>query len=269
MVDIKYLEKLSYPDFVGFINQWNVLPGAYTTISKWIVFSKITEKSHILQFACTTGFQSREISMLTGCTGDAFDLSEQAIKMARYNQDMFASNSKINYFQADGLKLKAEPKYTHVLIGAGFQFFRNPAMAINRTLEFLKDDGFLLTSPFYIEGKIPDYLIQEFKSIFGIAPTIYDYKTVMRYFKGLEIIYEDRNILIPETEEELEHYCTSITDRACDIHNITDASIRQYIYDRLYKIKDMSNKLRPYQRYSVLVLRKRKGIYPDRLVELF
>ena len=213
MIDIEYLKKLSYPDFVGFINQWNVLPGAFTTISKWIVFSKITEKSHILQFACTTGFQSREISMLTGCTGDAFDLSEQAVKMAKYNQKMFAPNSKINYFQADGLKLKAEPKYTHVLIGAGFQFFTDPAIAINRTLEFLKDDGFLLTSPFYIEGKIPDDLIQKFKSIFGINPTTQDYKTVMKYFKGLEIIYEDRNILIPETEEELVIYRALYDDK--------------------------------------------------------
>lgn len=269
MIDLSYLKGLSYPDFVGFINQWNVLPGAYTTLSKWIAFSRITEKSHILQFACTTGFQSREISALTGCTGDAFDLSEQAVKMARYNQEKYAPNSKINYFQADGLTLKAESKYTHVLIGAGFQFFSNPSMAINRTLEFLKDDGFLLTSPFYIEGKIPEALISEFRSVFGITPTTQDYKTVMRYFKGLEIIYEDRNILIPETQEELEHYCTSITNRACQFYNITDEAVRHYIYERLYKIKEMSNKLRPYQRYSVLVLRKRKEIYPDRLIELF
>ena len=43
MVDLDYLKGLSYPDFVGFINQWNVLPGAYTTLSKWIAFSRIAE----------------------------------------------------------------------------------------------------------------------------------------------------------------------------------------------------------------------------------
>jgi hypothetical protein len=41
------------------------------------------------------------------------------------------------------------------------------------------------------------------------------------------------------------------------------------MYDRLYEIKKMSNDLRPYQMYSVLVLRYRKAVYPNRFVELF
>ena len=101
-MNIKQINDMSYPDFVGYINQWNVLPGAYVTLSKWATFSRMNEKSRILQFACTTGFQSRELAILTGCSGKAFDLSEQAVEMAVYNRDHYAPNAKIDYFVADG-----------------------------------------------------------------------------------------------------------------------------------------------------------------------
>ena len=67
-----FIENLCYPDFVGFINQWNVLPGAHVTLSEWIVHSGINRDSRLLQFACTTGFQSREIAQRTGCVAKAF-----------------------------------------------------------------------------------------------------------------------------------------------------------------------------------------------------
>ncbi len=269
MYDLEYVKNLSYPDFVGFVNQWNVLPGAYTTLSKWISFSHINSTSKIMQFACTTGFQSREIALLTGCSGCGFDLSEEAVKMAIYNKEQFAPDIKIDYFQADGFKLNVNEKYTHVIIGAGFQFFSDPIKAIKKTLDFIDDNGYLLASPFYISEKIPDNLISEFYDVFGIYPTTKGYKDVMKMFSGLEIIYEDRNIIIPETEEELKHYCNSIINRACKLRNITDKNVIDYMYNRLYKIKEMSNKLRPFQGYSVLVLRYRKDLYPDRLIELF
>ena len=268
-MNIKQINDMSYPDFVGYINQWNVLPGAYVTLSKWATFSRMNEKSRILQFACTTGFQSRELAILTGCSGKAFDLSEQAVEMAVYNRDHYAPNAKIDYFVADGTKLSLDEKFSHVVIGAGYQFFKNPHKAISKTVEFIEDGGYLLASPFYIKESIPNDLIEEFKSVFGIKPTTAGYKDIMSMFHNLEIIYEDRNDLYPETEEELQYYCKCTTDRACEIRNLNDAAVRQAIYDRLYQIKKMSNKLRPYQCYCTLVLRYRKSVYPNRFVELF
>lgn len=269
MYDLNYVKNLSYPDFVGFINQWNVLPGAYTTLSKWIAFSGINQTSKIMQFACTTGFQSREIALLTGCSGKAFDLSQEAVDMAIYNKEKFAPKIDIEYFQADGMTLSPDTKYSHVIIGAGFQFFPNPSEAIKKTFEFIDDNGFLLASPFYVNKEIPQDIVNEFREVFGIYPTTKGYKEVMKMFSGLEIIYEDRNTIIQETEEELEHYCSGTIKRACALRGIVDEDVKKYMYDRLYKVKKMSNKLRPYQGYSVLVLRYRKEIYPDRLIELF
>ena len=52
-MDIRQLNEMSYPDFVGYINQWNVLPGSYVTLSKWATFSHMNANSRILQFACS------------------------------------------------------------------------------------------------------------------------------------------------------------------------------------------------------------------------
>ena len=91
----------------------------------------------------------------------------------------------------------------------------------------------------------------------------------MQLYNKFEIVYEDRNELIQETKDELEYYCRSTIDRACEIRNIKNKKVYKAMFERLFEVKEMSNDLRPYQRYSVLVLRFRKSVYPSRFVELF
>lgn len=138
-----------------------------------------------------------------------------------------------------------------------------------RSLGFLQDDGYILSSEFYVNSKIPLTLIRKAEKIFGITPTTVGYKEVMGIYEGLDVLYEDRNELIPETEIELQHYCESTISRACNMQGISDLSTRDMMFQRLYEIKLMSNLLRPYQNYNVLVLRYRKSTYPNRYVELF
>ncbi len=268
-ITVKDIQNMPYTDFVGFINQWNVLPGAFNTLSKWKVFSNLNEKSKILEIACTTGFSSRELAVMADCTGKAFDLSKRSIEAAIENKKKYAQNIKIDYFVEDGYKFKSEEKFSHIIIGASLKFFPEPVKMLNICLNHLEDGGFILASPFYIKSPIPESLISEFLEVFGIRPTTESYKDIMKLYKGLEIVYEERNDLIEETKEELEHYCESTIERVCKEKDINDKELYKVIYNRLMEIKLMSNKLRPFQRYSVLVLRYRKNVYPKRYVELF
>src|SRR3989344_8129117 len=109
---------MPYTDFVGFINQWNVLPGAINTLSKWRVFSNLNENSKILEIACTTGFSSRELAIISKCSGKAFDISEKSIESAIQNKKIYSPNIKIDYFVKDGYKFKTEEKFTHIILGA-------------------------------------------------------------------------------------------------------------------------------------------------------
>lgn len=268
-ITVADIQKMSYTDFVGFINQWNVLPGAYTTLSKWCVFSQLGSSSRILEIACTTGFSSRELSLMSGCHGVAFDISENSVDAAKRNKLLYAPSINVDYCVADGYVFTSEKKFTHIILGAALKFFPQPEKMLKRCIGLLEDGGYILASPFYVEGSMPENLLEKFKNIFGIYPTTESYKEIMQMYRGLEIIYEDRNDLIQETEEELHHYCESTINRVCMEKDIVDDALKSAMYDRLLQIKRMSNELRPYQRYSVLVLRFRKNIYPNRYVELF
>ncbi|MDI6738289.1 MAG: class I SAM-dependent methyltransferase [Nanoarchaeota archaeon] len=265
----KEINGMPYTDFVGFINQWNVLPGAHTTLSKWAIFSKMDKNSNILEIACSTGFSSRELAILTGCRGKAFDISKSSVKAAVYNKKAYAPNTRISYFIKDGYQFKSSQKFSHIIIGAALRFFPEPERMLNKCISLLKEGGIILASPFYIKSRIPKKLILEFKKVFGIQPTIESYKNIMKTYQGLEILFEERNNLLKETKEEIKHYCHSTIKRVCKLRNISDKRLYNAMFQRLYKIKIMSNKLRPYQGYSVLVLRYRSNVYPNRYVELF
>ncbi len=264
-----YVKNLSYTDFVGLINQWNVLPGSYVTLSKWAQFSGLKKTSRLLEVACTTGFSSRELAIMSGCSGEGFDLSENSVKMANYNKDQYAPGVKFSYRVANGYEFSTNEPFSHIVVGASLGFFPDPSKMLEKCIGMLDDGGYILASPFYVTKTIPATLIKKARKVFGITPTSVSYKEIMKLYNKLEIIFEDRNDLIPETKEELDYYCKCTTDRACIMLGIHDAGVRKAIYNRLYDIKKMSNELRPYQRYSTLVLRYRKDIYPNRFVELF
>jgi len=264
-----YIKNLSYTDFVGLINQWNVLPGSYVTLSKWACFSSLNNKSNLLEVACTTGFSSRELALLSGCKGEGFDLSEKSVKMANYNKENYAPNINFSYKVADGYKFDAKKTFSHIIVGASLGFFPDPSKMLEKCISMLTDGGYILASPFYVTKEMPDNLIKRAQKVFEITPTSVPYKEIMRLYNKLEIVFEERNNLVQETEEELHHYCKSTIDRAIKMLKIENDDVYKTMYERLYEVKKMSNDLRPYQMYSVLVLRYRKNVYPNRFVELF
>ena len=265
----EYINEISYTDFVGLINQWNVLPGSHTTLSKWRIFSELNKNSRLLEIACTTGFSSRELALQSGCSGEGIDISENSVAMANYNRDIYAPDVSMNYHVADGYGYESKDKFSHIVVGAALGFFPDPIKMLEHCVSLLVDGGYVLASPFYVTESIPHNLIERAQGVFGITPTTVSYKEIMKHYSELEIVYEDRNELVQETEDELAHYCSSTVTRAVKMLEISDKDVEQAIYDRLYSIKKMSNDLRPYQRYSVLVLRYRANVYPNRYVELF
>lgn len=265
----EFIKQLSYTDFVGLINQWNVLPGSHVTLSKWACFSGLNKNSRLLEIACTTGFSSRELALLSGCKGEGFDLSAESVKMANYNKEKYAPNINFSYKVADGYKFEAKKPFTHIVVGASLGFFPDPAKMLGKCISMLTDGGYILASPFYVTKQIPEALIKKAQKVFEITPTSVPYKETMKLYNKLEIVFEERNDLVQETEEELHHYCESTIDRASKMLKIEDKNIYKAMYDRLYEVKKMSNELRPYQMYGVLVLRYRKNVYPKRFVELF
>lgn len=267
---IKEIADMSYTDFIGFVNQWNVPPGSYNTLSKWITFGSITKESNVLELACTSGFSLREVSLLTSCSGVGIDISKSSIETAQYNKGIYAPNSHIEYENIDADIYENSVKFSHVIVGAALKFFPNPKLTIERIVDhYLEEGGLLLASPFYVTESVPESLIIKSKEVFGIDITTTNYKETMSLYSNFEILYEDRCEILQETKEELEHYCKSTIDRATEMRKIDDNDVKGAMYERLMEIKKTSNELRIYQDHAVLVLRYRKNIYPNRFTELF
>lgn len=263
------IKTMSYTDFVGLVGQWNVPPGSYSTLNQWRVFGDIKPDSSVYEAATTTGFSLREMSLMTGCSGVGVDISEKSIKTAREFKEQYAPQAQIEYFTSDAMTFKTDQKFSHIIIGAALRFFPNPVEDIKTLSGYLQDGGMILSTEFYCPEPIPESLVQEARKIFDITVTQEDYKNVMRPYQGFTLVYESRNIPLMETAEELAYYCKSTIDRFSRGNPEVTTEQLDAMYERLLKIKDMSNRLRSYQRYNVLVHKKDSRFYPSRYTELF
>lgn len=269
MLSENQINEISYTDFVAFINQTNVPPGSLSTVTRWRVNSNISEDSHALEVACTTGFSINNLVLESGCTGVGIDISEPSIERAKENAAKLGIESKVDFRYADATLYETNKKFSHIIVGAGLGFFPQPELMINQMNKLFADAGYLLASPFYVTSEIPDDIIDKAEKLFGIKPTTGTYKDVMSLYKGFEVYYEDRLKPELETEEEMHHYCNSTINRIVSEESIVDKSVINAMYKRLYSIKEMSNILRKYQEYSVCVFKYNANTYSKRFIELF
>lgn len=264
------IEKMPYTTFVGFINQWNVPPGAYKTIGEWINFGFISKESDVLEIACTTGFSLREISQITGCKGLGIDISEKSVETAIKNRDQYTSDLDIEYKVANALDYKTDKRYTHLVIGAALRFFDEPILALKIFSEnHLKNNGWILSNEFVCTGDIPSDLVSEAKDTFDIKPTIVGLDEVLEPYMPFTRFYIQIHDIRKESSQELEHYCSSIIHRAKNHLKIDDKQLIDACYERLMRIKKVANELRSYQQYMTLVHRYSELEYGYRFTEHF
>jgi len=259
----------SYTDFVAMVNQTNVMPGAYATLNTWALHSRMDQHSTVLEVACTTGFSSRELARLTGCSATGFDLSADSVALAQYNQHDMGRDLGLQYVQADGTTYAPDRTFSHIVVGAALGFFPDPAAMAARLTRLLDDGGYVLASPFWSDKPLPPSVAALRRDVFGISSPMESREQAMALFTGLDVLYQADHVLVPETDGDIQHYCVSTADRACAQSGIEDPLVRAAMISRLRSIKQATNRLREHQSYSVLVLRYSASTYPRRFVELF
>ncbi|WP_030198082.1 bifunctional 2-polyprenyl-6-hydroxyphenol methylase/3-demethylubiquinol 3-O-methyltransferase UbiG [Streptomyces sp. NRRL S-87] len=259
----------SYTEFVAMVNQTNVPPGSYATLNAWATFGRIDASSSVLEVACTTGFSSRELARLTGCSATGFDLSDDSVRVARYNHRAVDPALRLDYFTADGATAEPRGRFTHVVVGAALGFFPEPAAMARRLGGFLTDGGLLLASPFWADEPLPAEAEDLRREVFGITSPMETYHEALSLYRGFDVLHETRHVPAQESEDDIAHYCASTVDRACAQSGVTDPAVRAAMTERLAAVRRASNRLRRHLRYSVLVLRYDRATYPARYVELF
>jgi 2-polyprenyl-3-methyl-5-hydroxy-6-metoxy-1,4-benzoquinol methylase len=265
----KSIREMSYTSFIAFINQTNVPPGAYSTLTKWRINSGMNSDSRVFEAACSTGFSLLNLVKNSNSCGVGVDISEPSIAAAKKMAVNMQLDNRTTFDCCDATTYQAQEKFSHIVVGAALGFFSNPAHMMKNILTMVDEYAYVLAAPFYAFKEVPTAVIEESRRILGITPTIQDYKKIMQLYHGFDVEYEDRLDSIAETEDEIKHYCESTINRACQNLNITDNFSYMLLYERLQEIKHICNKLREYQKYSVLVLKYNRGHYPNRYVEIF
>lgn len=266
---IEAINNMSYTQFIGFINQWNVPPGSLNTINQWAVFGHVTDKSRVLEIACTTGLSSREIARITNCSAVGIDICSSSIEAAKENVAIYGKGLNLEYICQDACIYESKKRYTHIIIGACLGFFSNPQTMLGKIPSLLEREGYILASPYYSAGEMPNTIIEDCRRVIGITPTTIEYDAMRDIYSDYEVMYENRCSIKLETASQIKKYVSDSIENACKLRNIKDARVKKILYDRLYEIKHVSNELHRYQAYSVMVLRYLKDIYPKRLIELF
>lgn len=260
---------LNYTDFVALVNQTNVPPGSYATLTRWIKNADIDSNSRIIEFASTTGFSILNIAQRTGASGMGIDISEKSVARANINAESFGLSDRVNFEFHDATQYPLRSDFTHSIFGAALQFFPSPADMLKHSLKAFHRQGKVLACPFYVSNPVPETLLRDAEGVFGITPTNAGYKDVVGIYEGLRVEYEDRLDICMETEAELVHYCNSTIDRLKAEQPSFSEEVFEACYDRLMSVRTMSNLLREYQEYSVMVLGYYEDEYPARYVELF
>lgn len=260
---------VAYPDFVAMVNQTNVMPGAFATLSTWAIHSRMDARSTLLDVACTTGFTSRELARLTRCAAVGFDLSADAVALARYNHHTIDPALRLQYTQADGETFDPQRTFSHIAVGAGLGFFPDPPAMVARLTRLLDDGGYLLASPFWCDHPLPADVAALRREVFGITSPMETRAQARSLFRGLDVLHQEDHTITLETDAEIELYCLTTINRACAQAGIEQPDVRQAMIDRLQTVKRATNRMREHQRYSVRVLRLDRGTHPGRFVEAF
>jgi len=265
----KSINEMSYTSFIALINQTNVPPGAYSTLTKWRINSGMNADSRVFEAACSTGFSLLNLVKNSNSQGVGVDISAPSIEAAKKMASKMQLDNRTSFDYADATTYQAKEKFSHIVVGAALGFFSNPSQMMKNIFTMVDECAYVLASPFYAFKEVPTKVIEESQRILGITPTTQNYKEIMQVYHGFDVEYEDRLDSIPETDDEIKHYCESTIARACQELNISDNYSYMILYERLKEIKQICNKLREYQKYSVLVLKYNREHYPNRYVEIF
>lgn len=263
------IKRMTYTQFVAYIDQWNAPPGALDTINQWSVFGHVCSKSNILEIGCSTGISGREIARMTGCSSIGIDICQTAIESAMLNAEIYGKGLNLKYICGDACEFTTDEKFSHIIVGASLGFFKEPQKMLNRICSFFADSGYLLASPYYSTCEIPNGLKKECQRVIGITEPSAHYNSIRNMYANFELAYEKRCTIVLETKEQIEKNTRDTIQRVCELRKIINEDVKKAMYDRFYEIKVIKNELHKYQAYSVLVLRYLKEVYPYHLLDLY
>lgn len=253
---LKEIEAMSYPDFVGFIGQKNTPPGGSKTVEKWIKQAEISEKSHLLDLACSTGFSSRSTVKQVGCTSKGLDISKVAIETAIRESREEGYGDKVQFFVGDACYLPfSDKEFSHVLAGSTFGFIQDRANALAECRRVLKSSGHLCIGNFYYTEIPSENLLDTVSGVVGFRPeSKWSHKWWSDFFSSEFDLQKEENEPLPVIQpKEIADLVRKFIYETSPVLKTASKEIQDACFRRLYEIRLILNEHRRLQGLNISI----------------
>lgn len=244
--------ELSYPDFVAYLEQENTPPGADFTLQYWLSEGQISASSYVLDLACTTGYSLRRASQKARCSGLGLDISKQAVIQANAFAKMENLDS-VQFIHGDASKLPfRDGLFSHVFGGSNFSFIQERGKALEEVYRVTMPSGFLCVSNYCYTQKPSASMLDEVEKAISFRPS--EDWTEDYWFEFLSkrfALFKSQDLSLPlNTDEEINTSINRQLDR--NSKNLNNEE-RAAFQERLFKIRNVLNEHRRYQKIAVQV----------------
>ena len=253
------VQQMPYASFVAFIGQENSPPGSEHTLRAWIEHGGIDLRSHVLDLACSTGWNSRWIAELVGCTGAGIDVSTAAIERAQSELRRTSKSAALKYVVADAAALPfGDEEFTHVLAGCTLSFIQNRAGALRECGRVLGQHGALCVANFYYYRRPTLALLDNVERVVGFRPRA---SWNARFWESLisqvfTLEWEAHSDLPVYPDSEVAAVAREAILNS-DVMREYAPQVREACFHRLLDTRLVLNRHRSVQRVAVQVWRKR------------
>lgn len=219
------LIKMSYVDFMAYLNETNRCPWWISSIRKLIQNTFIHSNSVILDVGCNTWYVGLEIYKILWCKVTGIDISENMVAAANQNVlSLQFDSQKITFETGDAQNLSfPNNSFDLVTSGGSTIFVPDIKKAISEYARVCKPWGFIGEINFFYTDYIPTQTIAEINDLLWINIQPWKIEYFKELYEGcwLEEFYIDTQPTYQPTAKELDNYCVKMIAQSSKLWSLS------------------------------------------------
>lgn len=261
----KYIQALSYTDFISFIKETNRCPGGKASIREITQNSFLGPESKILDIGSNTGFNSLEFAHITKSKVFGIDISESCVNEAKnlLNNDIEEVKSRVNFRVGSAYDIPFGDEYFDlVMAGGATSFMDDKNKAVSEYFRVLKPWGFLATTQLFYNTKPPQSVLDAVSEVIGIQIKYMDkseWLDILNAHNTHELYYFKEYAFESRSKSDVEKYVSLFIEKP-HIVNL-DNEVKQEIHDKWFGYMETFSKNNEYLSYFIALFRK--NVYPE------
>lgn len=253
------VKRMSYPDFVAFLEQDNSPPGGVPTIDRWIQQAGIAAHSRVLDLACSTGFSGRTIATNAKCAVSGIDMSAAAIVDA-CRKSGAAGLDQADFIVGDATALPyPNSRFDVAVAGSCFGFIQPREVALDEVHRVLVSGGRLCIANFTYHTPPPEQALDQVAAHAGFRPEAHWTREYWNTFFGRRFVlaHEDTIRLKPFSDQEVICHVARFVKQHKGRLASVDANIQNAAFQRLLRDRLVFNDHYRFQMRNIQVWQRR------------